>query len=123
MYLRSAKTVMVIEDDEDSRRVLVQWLRAAGFTALEAVNGDGALVMLRAAPRLVDAILLDLEMPRVDGETFRTKQLADPTLAAIPVLVVSGRDDGRTVAARMNAAFLPKPIDPEALRRALATLV
>lgn len=119
MYLRQSKTVMVIEDDEETRRLMVQWLRANGFTALEAVNGDGALVMLRAAPRLVDVILLDLEMPRVDGEAFRAAQLADPRVAQIPVIVVSGRQDAAETAQRMGATLLPKPLAPESLLRAL----
>jgi two-component system chemotaxis response regulator CheY len=122
MFLRPLKMVMVIEDDEDTRGVMVQWLRSHGFTALEAVNGDGALVMLRAAPRLVDVILLDLEMPRVDGEAFRKAQLADPRVAHIPVVVVSGKQEAAQTAARMGAPFLPKPLDPEALRRLLETV-
>jgi CheY-like chemotaxis protein len=65
---------------------------------------------------LPSVILLDLMMPVMDGWQFRTEQLRDPALAAIPVILISADGTVREKAAALSAAaFLRKPIDVEQL--------
>jgi CheY-like chemotaxis protein len=79
--------VLVVEDDDDLREVVTQTLRRAGMQALGACDGIDALEQLQhAEPAL---ILLDLMMPRMSGWEFRTRQLADPRFARVPVVVMT----------------------------------
>src|SRR5690606_2328003 len=84
-----AATVLVVDDDEDIRLILAQILSLQGYDAPTAANGLDALSQLYdgVEPCL---ILLDLMMPAMSGWEFRTKQLQDPKLAQIPVVVLSG---------------------------------
>ena len=119
MTPRTGGVVLVVDDYEDARKFFCTFLQLAGYDVLAAVDGQDALdVARRQRP---DLILLDLKMPRMDGETFRREQLADPTLAAIPVIVLSGSSDGEQIAQRIAAIdYLPKPIDSRVLVDAVA---
>jgi CheY-like chemotaxis protein len=104
--------VFVVEDDEDIRADLTSILRLKGFDVVEAVNGKDALAQLRdgVEPCLM---VLDLMMPVMNGWELRAAMLADPQLAAIPVVVVSGKgriapDEEQTLA---PAAVLVKPFE------------
>jgi DNA-binding response OmpR family regulator len=106
----NAPLVLVVDDDADSRTLLEMALSLSGYTVETAVNGRDALESARRNPPRL--ILLDLAMPIMDGFTFRTEQLRDSTLAAIPVICVSGRHDAARVSKRMHvAACIPKPFD------------
>lgn len=109
------KVVLVVEDDEDIRSSLRAILEMEGYRPREASSGREALEHL-ARDRGVDLILLDLMMPEMDGWEFRARQLGDPRIARIPVVVVSGAgamaDD---ISELRVAAFLRKPVDPEEL--------
>jgi CheY-like chemotaxis protein len=75
-----------------------------------AGNGREALDLLRASPELPSVILLDLRMPVMDGAQFRAAQRQDPSLAPIPVIVVSSEDDGPAAVTALDAAgYLQKP--------------
>jgi CheY-like chemotaxis protein len=84
----AATRILVVEDDAQIRDTLRELLEAEGYDAHGAEHGAHALELLGdgLAP---DIILLDLMMPVMNGSEFRAKQLADPALAAIPVIVVS----------------------------------
>ena len=114
-----SRLVLVVEDDADFREALVSALEHAGYEVIAAVNGAAALQLLqwRIMPSVV---LLDLMMPVMDGRTFRRHQLADPNLAAIPVIVLSA-DAGAAdlVSSPGVEAVLSKPVDLEALLRVL----
>ena len=113
------RTVLVVEDYEDARDIFAAFLAARGYSVLTAGDGVEALEVTRAT--VPDLILLDLKMPRMDGEGFRREQLADPRLAAVPVIVLSGNADAEDVAARLGAvACLCKPIDSSTLLTAVA---
>jgi CheY-like chemotaxis protein len=108
---------LLIDDDCDSVQALVLFLEYHGIEAVIAKDGEAALQLLRSglAPC---AIILDLMMPGKDGFTFRSEQLADGAMAAIPVIVCSAAYDGRGAADRLGAvAFVQKPAEPHTLLR------
>jgi CheY-like chemotaxis protein len=101
--------ILIIDDDLDIRREVSEILREEGLDVMTASNGGEALRLLRTSlpPSL---ILLDLMMPGTSGWEFRRAQVADPALAAIPVLVFSSFDSGaRNAADLRTAGFLTKP--------------
>jgi len=107
--------ILVIEDDDDLREVLVRMLGLHGYVAWQARDGREALRQLRGGFRPT-VILLNLCMPGMDGRAFRAAQLQDPALAGIPVVVISGELDGCEQATAIGAAgFLYKPFDMAAL--------
>jgi CheY-like chemotaxis protein len=111
----SDKTIMVVEDDAATRDALTLILSAEGFAVLGAANGQEALTLLRGSSR-PDLILLDLMMPIMDGWQFRREQTQDPSLSAIPVVVLSADGNVRQKAASLHVAdYLQKPVEMESL--------
>jgi|ERR1041384_2976353 DNA-binding response OmpR family regulator len=115
-----AGNVLIVEDDPDVREMLAALLSVEGFYAVGAEDGLEALHLLRTvrhrAPHTPCLVLLDLKMPRFSGHEFRRAQLGDPTVASVPVAVMSGADDLEIRARELGAvATLPKPIDIEIL--------
>jgi len=101
--------ILIVEDDADLREMMAQLLTLEGFQTTTVANGREALEYLsqHAKP---DVILLDLMMPVMDGWEFRRQQASDPSLARVPVIVLSALDQAR--AADVTAvAFLKKPLD------------
>jgi len=86
--------VLVVEDDRDLGLTLADILEMAGFPVVTATDGRLALAYLRDAPTPC-VILLDLMMPGMDGWEFRRRQLQDPELSKIPVIIASGLNDLR----------------------------
>jgi CheY-like chemotaxis protein len=106
------KTVLVVDDDWQTRYALTLTLEAAGYVVLQATDGQDALRQLREGPR-PDVILLDMVMPVMNGWEFRREQAHDPALADIPVVVFSAAYESapRAAASLGVARVLPKPID------------
>ena len=101
--------VLIVEDDADLREMMAQLLALEGFNTTAVANGREALEYLQRG-NAPDVILLDLMMPVMDGWEFRRQQQADPSLADVPVIVLSALDQSRT--AEVSAqAFLKKPLD------------
>jgi CheY-like chemotaxis protein len=112
-------SVLVVDDDLDSREMVRLALSADGYVVATAVNGRDALVHLRSTADTC-IIVLDLTLPHMDGARFRAAQLKDRSLAWIPVVVMSGGVDGAAQARDLAArAFVPKPVDLDRLRAAL----
>lgn len=102
--------VLVVEDEESIGEVLVDVLGDEGYEVRRARNGREALeVLKRWMPTL---IVLDLMMPVMDGWTFREEQQRQPTIANVPVIVISGAHEvdikGRALGA---VAAIEKPFD------------
>jgi CheY-like chemotaxis protein len=116
--LDGAGRVMVVDDDEDWRDLVVQFLDESGFDATGFANGRDALAALRRRDDPPAVILLDLEMPVMTGWEFRRELLRDPGLAAIPVVVASSADL-RSIDAD---AYLEKPFEGGELCRVLGGL-
>jgi CheY-like chemotaxis protein len=111
---RSAPPVLVVEDDREQREALCAMLDLEGFGHAEAANGREALDYLNESqpPCLV---LLDLEMPVMNGWEFRVNQLADQRLSRIPVVVVTANDGGLGKRLPGVEGFLWKPLKFEKL--------
>jgi CheY-like chemotaxis protein len=106
--------VLVVDDDPDCRIMLATLLECAGFPVATAADGRAALAECRRQPPCL--ILLDLMMPVMTGEAFRTEQLRDPLLAKIPVMIVSARHDAAETARQLAAiGHNVKPIDADHL--------
>jgi len=110
--------VLIVEDDADLREMMAQLLSLEGYHTATVANGREALEYLQHGHP--DLILLDLMMPVMDGWEFRRHQQADPSLAGVPVIVLSALDQSRT--AEVSAqAFLKKPLDFDRLLELVRT--
>lgn len=104
--------VLVVEDNERNRKLVRTILEFRGFEVVECDDGEPALELAkRHAPVLV---LMDIELPKVDGITALANLRADPATASIPVAAVTASvtpgERERVVAAGFNA-YISKPID------------
>lgn len=110
----TAAPVLVVEDNDDVRDAMLALIMSAGFRACGAENGQQALEVLRGGEK-PSLIVLDLMMPVMNGIEFRHRQLADPALADIPVVVVTAY--GRAADKRDfgGAEVLGKPVEIERL--------
>ena len=85
--LETAK-LLVVEDDENARTALGDILDLEGYQVTLSANGREALEHLRCEP-LPDLIILDLQMPVMNGWQFRREQIKNAALAAVPVIVIT----------------------------------
>jgi CheY-like chemotaxis protein len=113
---RSSAPILIIDDDEGSRRALADVLIDEGYDVVTASGGADGLSYLQHG-RLPRVILLDLMMPGTDGWDFRAVQKHDPRLAAIPVVAISAA--GKLVDADHS---FRKPINLDALLKLLQDL-
>ncbi len=102
--------VLVVEDESAFADGIQDCLELEGISVSTASNGEQALELLRSGAVVPDAILLDLWMPVMNGWKFRAEQRRDPSLAHIPVVVMSA-DMGPQAQAIDAAAFLCKPVN------------
>lgn len=105
--------VLVVEDDRDTREVLVDLLHDEGYEARGAEDCQEAKKLLESAEFRPDVIVLDLYMPGVNGHQFRAALQADARFAHIPVILCSGTTP--IAAASQAFAQLQKPLDIDAL--------
>jgi CheY-like chemotaxis protein len=113
--------VLVVEDHNDSREMLEEFLTEEGFTVETAVNGLQALERLLRLPR-PDVMLLDLMMPVMTGWDLMERVEKEPSLWGLPVIVVSGAGATRPVPPGILAS-IPKPLDLELLMATLGRLL
>lgn len=101
--------MLVVDDDQDIREAVVEAISDAGYTVVQAANGVEALDQMRSV--LPCLVLLDLMMPVMDGWEVVAQMDRDPSLAQVPVCVVSAhvQDPPR------NVRVLRKPVALQAL--------
>jgi CheY-like chemotaxis protein len=110
--------ILVVEDDADARDSMRRLLEHYGYSVQCAADGREALSLLSG--ELPCLILTDLRMPEMDGWQFRQHLRRDPSLAAIPVVLVSAENDLHNAAGSLHAAaYFRKPVD---IPRLLGTL-
>jgi CheY-like chemotaxis protein len=103
--------ILIIDDDKDVREILGMILSAEGHRVNTAQDGVAGLDQLRC-PARPSLILLDMMMPRLDGEGFLRAMRSDPSTADIPVVILTGHPAARTKAAELGAAgCLVKPVE------------
>lgn len=119
------KKRMLIVDDSPSVRKLVEFtLKAKGFQVSSAGDGQEALEL--AAKEQFDAIILDINMPRMNGFEFLHKMRADVAYASIPIIMLTteGQDEDKDKAVELGAtAYIVKPFKPTQLLAFLEKIV
>ena len=115
-----SKRILVVEDQEDNRRILRDLLSSAGFELIEATTGEEG-VRLAEAER-PDLVLMDVQMPVLDGHAATRRIKAQPELRHIPIVIVTSYalsgDEGKAREAGADA-YVSKPFSP---RELLATV-
>lgn len=111
-----AKRVLIVDDNEDNRQILIDLLSANGFQVLEALTGADAVdIAIREAP---DLVLMDIQLPGIDGHEATRRIKAIPALARTPVIAVTSYalagDDRKATDAGCDA-YITKPYSPRAL--------
>jgi two-component system cell cycle response regulator DivK len=111
-----SRCVLVIEDHEDNRRIVRDLLTTVGYEILEAVTGEDGLAL--AAVHRPDLILMDLDLPGIDGYEAMRRIRSSPTLHRVPIIAVTSYalsgDDTKAFAAGCDA-YVAKPFSPRAL--------
>jgi len=108
----SSYTVLTIDDDKTNRRILASFLLLEGYNVLQAENGTTGLDILATQP--VDVVLLDVMMPGIDGIEVCRRIRETPSLAHIPIIIVTALDDSEARVRGKRAGcddFLLKPVD------------
>jgi signal transduction histidine kinase/DNA-binding NarL/FixJ family response regulator len=117
--------VLVVDDVAINRRVLVAELQQAGYAAVTAADGEGALAVLRQ--RHIAAVLMDLQLPGMGGpETTRRIRALPPPVGQVPVLAVTAHAGAEARAVAIAAgmdAVLQKPVGAASLAAALARAI
>jgi two-component system, cell cycle response regulator DivK len=110
------KRILVVEDQEDNRQILRDLLSSVGYEMTEA--WDGAAGVAAAKEQRPDLILMDIQMPLMDGYEATRRIKAEPELKAIPIIVVTSYalsgDEGKARDAGCDA-YVTKPYSPKQL--------
>jgi CheY-like chemotaxis protein len=114
-----SRRILIVEDDADVRSALAEAMRDSGAEVVVAEDGLDALQRLRAGP-CPSVVLLDLRLPRLNGQAFLDELRADVRFEHLPVITMtagSSRAEGEDIVARLS-----KPVDVEDLRRIVESL-
>ncbi len=110
------KRILVVEDQEDNRQILRDLLGSAGYDLIEAENGEEALAAV--SKYRPDLVLMDIQLPIMDGYEATRRLKADPEFEKIPIIVVTSYalsgDEGKAREAGCDA-YVTKPYSPRLL--------
>ena len=111
-----SQRILIVEDNDDNRRILRDVLTSAGYQMAEASTGEQGVAM--AAEYRPDLILMDIQLPDIDGHEATRRIKADPDLKAIPIIAVtsfalSGDDVAAFEAGCIG--YVTKPFSPRGL--------
>jgi two-component system cell cycle response regulator DivK len=116
--------ILIVEDTRDTRALLKAVFEAEGYEVLEAADGIEAVEV--ALAELPDAIIMDMSLPRIDGNTAVKIIRREPALRSTPVIACTAHNQwewrGKSIVAGCDA-FITKPIDFTQLRATLAQLL
>jgi two-component system, cell cycle response regulator DivK len=110
-----SKRILVVEDQPDNRQIIRDMLAPTDYEITEVENGEEALAAI--AKQRPDLILMDIQLPIMDGYTATRKIKADPDLRSIPIIAVSYALSGEEKTARAAGCddYVPKPFSPRQL--------
>jgi two-component system, cell cycle response regulator DivK len=111
-----SKRILVVEDQPDSRRIIRDMLAGTDYEITEAENGEEALAAI--AKQRPDLVLMDIQLPIMDGYTATKQIKADPALRSIPIIAVTSHAlDGEEQTARAAGCdgYVPEPYSPRQL--------
>lgn len=111
-----SKRIITVDDSPSVRKMVEFSLKSKGYTMGSAADGIEALELMRQEP--FDAVILDVNMPRMNGLEFLEQIKNDENLAAIPVIMLTteGQDEDRDKAMALGAtAYIVKPFKPTQL--------
>jgi len=120
----ASETILVVDDDPVIRKIVSKIVTDAGMIALSATNGTEALE--KAKIEKIDAIMLDINMPGIDGVDVLVTLQIDADTNQIPVMIMTGNSDIKEViqTLRMGARdHILKPFAPEILTRRLKIMM
>ena len=120
----SGRRVLVVDDERPNRDLLALILRADGHVPQTVEDGEAGLAAIAAQPP--DLVLLDVNMPGVDGYAVCRKLKADPATRLIPVVLLTGLNDRERRIQGINAGaddFIGKPFDSDELRARVRSLL
>ena len=111
-----SKCILVVEDQADNRRIWRDLLVNAGYELIEAESGEEAIAAVTA--RRPDLILMDIQLPVIDGYEATRRIRSHPELKSVPIIAVTSYaltgDEAKALAAGCNA-YVTKPFSPRAL--------
>jgi len=111
-----SKRILVVEDQEDNRQILRDLLGNAGYELIEAENGEEALAAV--ARQRPDLILMDIQLPMMDGYEATRRIRTNPDLKSVPIIAVTSYalagDESKALAAGCDA-YVSKPYSPRQL--------
>ncbi|MEO9615271.1 MAG: response regulator [Nitratireductor sp.] len=125
----SGARILIVDDNPINRDILSEQMRSWGFECAAVENGETGLAFLKRASELgarVDCVVLDYQMPGMNGVETARAITADPATAAIPILLLTSVDQsdvGRLAAECGIRAQLPKPARSSALLEAIVTML
>ena len=118
------KCVLIVDDEPNVRLVLQTALESVGYQVIEAEDGQAALEHLRIRASGFDLILLDLQMPKMNGIELLAQLRDAGIIVPVVILTAHGSIPEAVSAMKLGAIdFLTKPITPEALRRVVADVI
>ena len=116
----SMKRILIVDDSVDNRALLSVLLKAQGYAIISTADGAMGLAWLRSGDPLPDLILLDLQMPVLDGVGFRELQRIDERLKDIPVVLMSGEENLELYRVQLGLQdVLSKPLNVASLIEAI----
>lgn len=116
--------ILIVDDQQDLAQMTAHFLTDAGYTTRTAANGRDALAQIHAT--LPDLLVLDVNMPEIDGYELAAMLKADPGTATIPIIMLSaqGGRASRVIGLESGAEdFLSKPADPAELLAKIRNLL
>ncbi len=111
-----SELILIIEDQEDNRRILRDLLTSGGYEVIEAVTGEAGV--MSAETHRPDLVLMDIMMPKMDGIEVCLSLRADSSLPFMPIIMVTAKADSKDIVAGLEAGadeYLTKPVDQAAL--------
>ena len=119
---KSPRVVLVVEDDSPTRDFYCSLLRGTGFTVIGVEDGMAALHVLDT--QIPDAVVLDIELPRVSGRDVYGELKARPDTQGVPIVIVSGYDTTAFLASDSpEVRIFGKPVDAQVLLTAVEQCV